>query len=109
MGLVSQSASLCDQMSCVGNGRDPQPMVGPTQVEVKPCSHLYCRDCETKSGKGSGLKITHPQTRQSDGSGWGQSHCLVHHTHWPSAVQARAGCRGEQPGSADLARLPGEI
>lgn len=33
------------------------PMVGPTHVGYKPCSHLYCRGWETKSEKGSELKI----------------------------------------------------
>lgn len=34
------------------------PMVGPAQVGYKPCSRPYCRGWETKSEKGSELKIT---------------------------------------------------
>lgn len=104
MDLVSQTASPFDQMSCGGNRRDLQPMVGPTQADVKPRSHLYCYDCETKSGKGSGLKITHPRSRQTDGSGRGQSHRLVRCACWPPVARPRRR-RGQGAGASSRDRL----
>lgn len=81
-----------------------QPTVGPTQADDKPCSHLYCHDRETKSEKGSGLKITHPRSRQTDGPGRGWSHRLVHRACWPPAALPRCR-RGQGAGASSRHRL----
>lgn len=76
-----------------------QAMLGPMEADDKPSSHLYCRDWETKSEKGSGLKITQPRSKQTDGPGRGLSHHLVHRARCPPAALPRCR-RGQGAGRA---------